>query len=92
MLKKSNHFKRLIQPLPIFAAFICRLLNFDIEMSMPKQYHLNQKGTVPKMKLSASSGDKKEGEALKEKVMESLDQFPTIELKRGYLQIAKAKK
>ncbi len=78
-----------MQPLPHFAAWISRQVNYDIEISIVKGSQLAQKGTVKKMKLTAKEESKEKAKSLKEKIEKSLIHFPTIELKRGFLQIKK---
>ena len=87
MLIRSNHTKRLTQPLPIFAAWISKLVNFDIQITITKSKYLATKGTVKKMKLNAVDGKKEYNDLLKKKIEGELKHFPTIELNRGHLKI-----
>jgi hypothetical protein len=93
MLKKSNHIKRLMQPLPFLAAHVSKAVNFDVQVSIVKKSELATKGTVKKMKVTSADGDKTKTEALMEKVKKELSKFPTLEVKKGWIQIkAQAKK
>ena len=87
MLIRSNHTKRLTQPLPIFAAWISKLVNFDIQITITKSKFLATKGTVKKMKLTAVDGKKEYNDLMKKKIEQELQHFPTIELNRGHLKI-----
>lgn len=87
MLIRSNHTKRLTQPLPIFAAWISKLVNFDIQITITKSKYLATKGTVKKMKLTAVDVKKEYNDLLKKKIEGELKHFPTIELNRGHLKI-----
>lgn len=94
MLKDpKSHMVRLMQPLPIFAAFVARQLNFDLQVTVTKESETARKRSVQKVKLKIDGeSDSKKEKALKEKIKTSLDQFPTLKQNRGYIEVIKEDK
>lgn len=92
IIDKKSHLFRLMQPLPLFIAFIARQLNFDVQVEVTKPNQTAGKRSVNKVKVTPTSGDDAESEALKGKIEKSIQQYDQIEFSRGWIQIKKSKK